>query len=448
MTAEVAVMNKLAIALAADSAVTITTEQGQKVYNSANKLFTLSKFAPVGLLLYNATEINGIPLEVVIKEFREQLGNKRFKELSSYVDAFWRFLEKGPPITASSRQQNFERLFLMALREIYFRALRIRINEEVPESDFNTYLLRAVEELSDVAAKVGKMGSLSHVKWEVLYSQWDFIKEVHKHVREKFGEEHELAEIKEELSASVERLSALLIFSNYRLDGYTGVVIAGFGDSEYFPSLFQFVSDGFIPCGLRRAGPETDVIGRKNDISLNAFAQREMTQVFMEGIDQENWNFIRTSLSGIFNGLPEVIAKHLGVDKEDQKIKDLSKALKDTLRQFYGDLKDHTKEKFTDPVLEAIRHLEKNDLASMAESLVAITALKRRVTLGAETVGGPIDVAVISKGDGFIWIKRKHYFDIELNRSFMQRYLPVPQPGDEHGQTQRVRAPKSLPRRR
>ena len=40
----------------------------------------------------------------------------------------------------------------------------------------------------------------------------------------------------------------------------------------------------------------------------------------------------------------------------------------------------------------------------------------------SETVGGPIDVAVISKGDGFIWIKRKHYFKAELNPQFFANY--------------------------
>ncbi len=51
----------------------------------------------------------------------------------------------------------------------------------------------------------------------------------------------------------------------------------------------------------------------------------------------------------------------------------------------------------------------------MAESLVNLTCFKRRVTLDAETVGGPVDVAVISKGDGFVWVKRKSYFDPGLN---------------------------------
>ena len=34
----------------------------------------------------------------------------------------------------------------------------------------------------------------------------------------------------------------------------------------------------------------------------------------------------------------------------------------------------------------------------------------------------PIDVAVISKGDGFIWIKRKHYFNPALNHQFFANY--------------------------
>ena len=58
----------------------------------------------------------------------------------------------------------------------------------------------------------------------------------------------------------------------------------------------------------------------------------------------------------------------------------------------------------------------------MAEALVNLTSFKRKVSEEAETVGGPIDVAVISKGDGFIWVKRKHYFTRELNPQFFANY--------------------------
>jgi len=52
-----------------------------------------------------------------------------------------------------------------------------------------------------------------------------------------------------------------------------------------------------------------------------------------------------------------------------------------------------------------------------------MTAFKRYFSKDAETVGGPTDVAVITKGDGFVWIKRKHYFDIKLNQFFQQKYF-------------------------
>jgi hypothetical protein len=59
----------------------------------------------------------------------------------------------------------------------------------------------------------------------------------------------------------------------------------------------------------------------------------------------------------------------------------------------------------------------------MAESLVNLTAFKRRMTsVETDTVALPIDVAVISKGDGFIWIKRKHYFEPPLNPHFISNY--------------------------
>ena len=74
------------------------------------------------------------------------------------------------------------------------------------------------------------------------------------------------------------------------------------------------------------------------------------------------------------------------------------------------------------PVVSAVANLPKEELADMAESLVSLTSFKRRVTHDPETVGGPIDVAVISKGDGFIWINRKHYFDPALNHQFFANY--------------------------
>lgn len=38
-----------------------------------------------------------------------------------------------------------------------------------------------------------------------------------------------------------------------------------------------------------------------------------------------------------------------------------------------------------------------------------------RFSIGSNTVGGELDVATVTKHEGFKWIKRKHYYDRELN---------------------------------
>lgn len=47
--------------------------------------------------------------------------------------------------------------------------------------------------------------------------------------------------------------------------------------------------------------------------------------------------------------------------------------------------------------MDIVKFLSKEDLADMAESLVKMTGLKRRVTTDEESVGGPVDVAVAPK---------------------------------------------------
>jgi len=80
------------------------------------------------------------------------------------------------------------------------------------------------------------------------------------------------------------------------------------------------------------------------------------------------------------------------------------------------------RDKYINPLMDAVASLSKEDLAEMAESLIYLTYLKRRITFKEESVGGPVDVSLITKGDGFIWIKRKHYFDPKLNHHFFKNY--------------------------
>lgn len=55
------------------------------------------------------------------------------------------------------------------------------------------------------------------------------------------------------------------------------------------------------------------------------------------------------------------------------------------------------------------------DAIELAEFLVYTTIQFVRFTPGPPVVGGPIEVATITKHEGFKWVRRKHYFDARLN---------------------------------
>jgi hypothetical protein len=107
---------------------------------------------------------------------------------------------------------------------------------------------------------------------------------------------------------------------------------------------------------------------------------------------------------------------------------------RDQVRNVFGEIRKDVMKRLGDSVIQArqerygallnvVASLPKAELANFAESLLNLTSMKRHISTATETVGGPIDVALLSKGDGFIWIKRKHYFERELNYQFFENYF-------------------------
>lgn len=56
------------------------------------------------------------------------------------------------------------------------------------------------------------------------------------------------------------------------------------------------------------------------------------------------------------------------------------------------------------------------DAIDLADFLVHTAIQFSRFLPGAQVVGGPIEIAAITKHEGFKWIRRKHYYGVELNR--------------------------------
>jgi hypothetical protein len=106
MTAEIAVLNRNAVALAADSAVTLTLPEGPKIYQT-NKLFTLSKFWPVGVMIYGNADFMNVPWETTIKQYRAQLDKRNFARVEDYARDFLRYLERNSNFFSPAHQRAY-----------------------------------------------------------------------------------------------------------------------------------------------------------------------------------------------------------------------------------------------------------------------------------------------------------------------------------------------------
>lgn len=398
MTAEVALLNKTAVALAADSAMTVGGSG--KTYPTP-KLFALTKHHPVGVMVYNNAEFMGIPWETLIKMYRRTLGAESRPTIEAYVDDFLGFIAQGPFITPEQESANLLNVAHDLLREVE-RAVREGASVEAATSDFKA-VFRDMER-SRSMSKAGVNRALTACKAEL-----------NELIDGMFGEPTPSGKAKQ----SLRRLVGELIASDALTPSHSGIVLAGFGEDEFFPTLVAVTVDGVVGGTLKHDQRLHVDIGRDGDHAMVVpFAQGEMVTRFMEGIDPSYQEYLGDTMAEASTQVVMAVLKAFGIDTAG-----LDAVVRQSVYEQTGHYLAETEEfrhrEFVAPIMEIVEHLPKEELADMGEALVNLTALKRRVSTDDETVGGPVDVAVISKGDGFIWIRRKHYFDADLNRSYV-----------------------------
>jgi len=428
MTAEIAIMNKEAIALAADSAVTVGQKGEEKIFTSANKLFVLSKYYPIGIMVYGNAVFMGIPWETIIKIYRSKLGNHKFDTLREYTEDFIAFLDNGNPLFPEAQQKKY----LYGNTLSYFDSpIKNDIDEkvesimeergEITDTEIKQIVSNVIKEHYILLEKAKVLPSIpkTHIK-DIIDKYGDIIDKARKDV---FGKLPIYGVSLDQLK----KISASLFSKDIFPSGISGVVVAGFGEKNTFPSLKFFDIQGIINNKLKYKYNEMpfENIDFENTAAVIPFAQGEMVTTFMEGIDPLLHNQIEDFLSKIFDKYPEVIVesiKKFDVSEKQQLKKKLKKVSNEIFKDYQKVMATHRRKNYVDPVLKVVAILPKDELASMAESLVSLTSFKQKVTKTRETVREPIDVAVISKGDGFIWIKKKHYFKAELNPQFFHNY--------------------------
>lgn len=216
-----------------------------------------------------------------------------------------------------------------------------------------------------------------------------------------FEDDHITDEIKDLLR----RVALLVLTKNTFSDSLTGIVIAGFGHNA-FPRLMAFEIDGIISGKLKKREVQRVNTGRSViTAEIIPFAQREMVDRFLYGVDPEFEEGIEEFLKMIVQTAGEILIERMPRTSRKTK-KAMEGALQTVvdvgLRHWRGKMVPAVKKKFQQQIEDMLLLMPKQEMASLAEAMVNLTSVKRKFSAERETVAGPIDVAVISKSDGFV----------------------------------------------
>jgi hypothetical protein len=393
MTAEVVVMNTSAVAMATDTAVSIPYGTGTKTYTRARKLLPLHKTEPVAVMVWDAPGYFALPWEVIAGEFRKEKDDV-LPKLDDYVEAFFGFVDTEVSKWVTNKHE------VVLLEEV--------LNPEIQllQDGWRARLDAADRPSSDaeIAAVAAEVAGTFAAKTRGRYlpaDQWSG--------REASELEHLDANLRILFNAGATGIwrnldqavrAELVELGRERMiyiigdePGSSGLVFAGYGSSELFAQARVWRVNGRLASATRRVERRRFSISPAHPSIILPVAQEGVIHSFLKGLHPE--------VDLLVSDIVDYLAGPFGDA-------DLARGIKE---QF-----DKQVSMRGDEVARAVEFLPPGDLAMVAGDLIRMTALRNRATMTADTVGGPIDVVLLSRAHGIRWIEPADGFRLDRDQ--------------------------------
>jgi len=416
----------------------------QKIFDSEDKLFELSCINPIGVMINSTMHFMEAPLPVLIKMYRESVPN--FTTVESASEHFLCYLDEFVRASPGRIEDSAILAETRSLVDLISKRARDNFNARFFEPDGTTVRPEYLVDAEALKAKIAELMRDAHDRQLRLFDRVyadlpdaEFIGD---------GEPEFTNDQRAQVSALIatllpqatedQRTRTLQMLERAMrkvtvFGQSTGLVLAGYGSQELFPTLINFNLMGSFGGRLRYRRLESVDIDRDGvKAAVLPFAQREMVERFLYGLDKSIEQQIRTESRDAVTQISEHILSALDMPEDElQELRDTTKQAEAEFASGMDATFEAIRADSRSEIEDMVEFMPKPEMARMAEALVNLTSLKRRVSRGFETVGGPIDVAVISRSEGFVWVSRKHYFPKELNGRYFARMRPAAMPGGE-----------------
>jgi hypothetical protein len=316
MTSEVALMNRSAVALAADSAATITYwnsdkgQQEERYFKKANKIFNVISGKPVGMMAYAAGSLQGLPWDVLAKAFRdENIGHAR-DHLKEYATDLFSYLEANRAIFPEDGQ--FEQLLGLVSElaaRIIFGGIITDAYKAEPDAQKKKQMADAT--VATIEADITAQNYINDTARDVCDAQVQEkkkvidafkVSELGKMVLTMFDE------------PTVEKIVELALVGTFKVRAtemkHSGVVVAGYGEKEYMPHLEQFFVYGVFGNKIiyKRYTDGCKSISFTNTSEIVPIAQSTMTHTFWFGADPSTIEEIQRCVDALVESKMALVA--------------------------------------------------------------------------------------------------------------------------------------------
>lgn len=429
MTAVVGILNKRGAAIAADSAVTRTRYNNRKITKNGNKMIRLSNCVPISVMITGNGDYLRTQWDIIVRHYRQHRGDIPHPTVESCVHDFFKFIADNHLFC---EEEIIKRWIGRELNLLFDNAddnVDLRFKERDDDNRLKspkTYLKSFLAQLHKYQTSWLKTGICAQFKDYTPEQFHAFIGDmVTDYLSEKEYQEdwdnfnnfpkEVLVSLKDDLEST---LMTRLTTRQYHDDGSAELIFTGFGSEQEYPSLVStIVFEGFDNRVNYHIRPEDIIcITDENSVAICPFAQKDVIVSLLCGLHAGYSRIIANIVQDIYIQLGNDVFDINEDDKEfeglnfkDFQMMLLDVKIDDLYRKFinanfrYLDKKRHKWEK----------NLEDYDLlamAALAQSLIELTGFHRILTFSQEGVGGPVDLAVITKNEGFTWLSRKSWY--------------------------------------
>ena len=360
MTIQTVINNKNSMILCTDIRQTI---DDYKSYIGVKKIFEIKENTPYGIMINGLMEFEGVPLETLIGEFKQNLNE--FDDIKKIKNRLITFLGESTPHTSTDD-------YLTEVLEPF----KIRLNESIEEDGFKYAIDNKSFTLIPTFVKE--------------YSNFD--SEFHDLIPEGYDEE--------EYNLKIWR-----IFSHELNFEGSQIILAGYNKKHHYGSLFVFniYYNNYGEIILK----ETESIENCDEPYIRVYAMNEEAYAFITGVSSDFEEYIKSHIRDTDEEILMNMEWYLK-DNDFENYKDILEVLKKELNNKFFDL-IQTIDTFKIDMLEdtsySCEYVPRQLLCDFADSLIKLTALKQKLSLDLETVSSESDMALITKTGNFKWIK-------------------------------------------